>query len=236
MYGIHRRRGGVGSTRGCGSFINVNIRERLGSVYLRLRGKNKIVGMEMSPEEARMFFKSTNKTALTLFGYSSKYEDWQAALKILREVLSQHSPATTLVNIGATRGGLGMAYPVAKSMGFTTTGIVASLALKYPADISDAADYVCFIKDDQWGGMMTGSNALSPTSQAMVSCADILVGIGGGEVSRDEMIAGRDLGKPIQFYPAEVNHEWAVRYARKRNMPEPKSFWGAAHDVFGMKT
>jgi hypothetical protein len=69
----------------------------------------------------------------------------------------------------------------------------------------------------------------------MVACSDVLVAIGGGEVTRDELMAGRALGKPVYFYPAEVSHRHLTQRARKLNEPPPESFWGAAHDVFGRR-
>jgi len=189
----------------------------------------------MTPDEARAFFDEQGKTVLTLFGYSSFYEDEVAMLQIVKEFLSGYSKETTIVNIGATRGGLGAAYPLAKSMGFTTTGIVSTEALDYPGEISESVDYVCFIADEQWGGKLPGSDELSPTSKAMVACSNILVGLGGNEISRDEMLAGKVQGKPVFFYPAEVNHEWAIRRAKKKGLPKPDSFRGAAHEVFRKK-
>lgn len=208
-------------------------RQQLGRLNLKLRGKNNVIGWDMTPDEARIFFQAQKKKVLTFFGYSSHYEDEKGMLQIAQEVLSGYSPATTLINIGATKAGLGAIYPLAKSMGFTTTGIVTSLALHYPGSISDAVDHICFIADKQWGGNMPNSNELSPTSKAMVACSDILIGIGGGEISRDEMTAGKSQGKPVTFYPAEMSHAWAIRYAKRMGLPPPDSFWGAAHEVFG---
>lgn len=189
----------------------------------------------MSADEARAFFTGTGKTVLTFFGYSAPYEDSEFMLKIAESVLAEYSPETTLVNIGGTKNGLGAIYSPAKSMGFTTTGIASTLALEYPNDISRDVDHICFISDNQWGGNLPNSNKLSPTSQAMVTCSDILVGIGGGAISRDEMTAGRDLGKPVHFHPAEVNHEWLIRRAKRSGLPQPESFWGKAHEIFGKK-
>jgi hypothetical protein len=189
----------------------------------------------MTPDDACTFFSEQGKTVLTLFGYSAGYEDEEAMLQIIQEFLSGYSTETTIVNIGATRGGLGAAYPLAKSLGFTTTGIVSIEALNYPGEISKSVDYVCFIADEQWGGKLPGSDELSPTSKAMVACSNILVGLGGNEISRDELLAGKAQGKPVFFYPAEVNHEWAIHRAKKKGLPRPDSFWGAAHEVFRKK-
>ena len=205
------------------------------SINLKSSGKDKVIGWEMTPSEALAFFKSQGKTVVTFLGYSVDYENEKAMLKIAEDVLAGYSPATSSINIGATSGGAGAIYPIAKTMGFTTTGIVSNLAIQYLDDISIAVDHVCFVMDSQWGGKLPNSNDLSPTSQAMVVCSDIFVGVGGGEISRDEMIAGREQGKPVHFYPAEINHEYWIRRAQKTNLPPPDSFWGAAHEVFGNK-
>jgi hypothetical protein len=209
----------------------------IGRFKLQLRGKNHIVGWNMPPEAVIAFFLRQGKTVLTFYGYSGAgYEDEKGMLEIARKVLSGYSPETTLVNIGVTSVGCGAIYPLAKSMGFTTTGIVTSLALEHPADvagISEAVDHICFVADKQWGGKLPGSDELSPTSKAMVACSDILVAIGGGDISLDELLEGKALGKPIQYFPAEMDHEAAIRRAKKLGLPPPKLFLGSVHDIFG---
>lgn len=195
--------------------------------------KNKIVGLNMTPIETRSFFKTLGKKVITFFGYSVDYEHETIMLAIAKDVLSKPSPGTFLINIGATAGGIGAVYPLAKALGFKTTGIVSSVATKHMEYISKDVDHICFVSDTQWGGKLPGSNELSPTSQAMVSCSDVLIAIGGGEVSRDELLAGREQGKRILFYPAEISHEYWIQRARKQGMPTPKSFWGPVHEVFG---
>jgi len=204
-----------------------------GRLKLRLRGKNHVVGWNMTPEEVVSFMRKQGKIIFTFFGYSVSYNDKEEMLKIVRNVLAQYSPDKTLVNIGATTGGLGAAYPLIKSLGFATTGIVSTEALDYPDSISKAVDHVCFIKDKQWGGKMPGSEQLSPTSKAMVGCSDILVAIGGNDVSRDELMEGKKQGKPIQYFPAEMDHNAAIRRAKRLGLPAPKSFMGSVHEVFG---
>ena len=204
-----------------------------GRFLIQLRLKNKVAGWAMTSSETTQYMKGLGKTVLTFFGYSSFYEDEKAMFEITREVLSKYSPEKTLVNIGATQGGLGAIYPLAKSMGFITTGVVSTLALESPSSISKDVDHICFIADTQWGGNLPNSNILSPTSQAMVICSDILIAIGGGKVARDELVAGRDQGKPIQYYPAEMNHEWWIQHTQKLGLPPPTSFFGTVHEVFG---
>jgi hypothetical protein len=204
-------------------------------INLESSGKDKVIGWEMTPSQVLAFFKGQGKTVVTFLGYSVDYENEKAMLKIAEDVLAGYSPETSLINIGATHGGAGAIYPIAKAVGFTTTGIVSSLAIEYLDDISTAVDHVCFVMDSQWGGRLPDSNNLSPTSQALVACSDVFVGIGGGEISRDEMMAGREQGKPVYFYPAEINHEYGIYRAQKMNLPTPDSFWGAAHEIFGNK-
>jgi hypothetical protein len=213
----------------------MNIRQLIGRIKLQLQKKNHIVGWSMTPEETIAFFKSQQKLVLTFLGYSVDYQYKQAMLNIVREVLSEYSPQTTLVNIGATKGGIGAAYSLAKSMGFETAGIVSSEAIQYSNTISNAVDHVCFIEDKQWGGTLPNSSELSPTSKAMVASSDVLVAIGGNDVARDELIAGQAQGKLIQYFPAEMNHDTAIQRAKEQGLPVPESFMGSVHDVFGVE-
>jgi hypothetical protein len=66
----------------------------------------------------------------------------------------------------------------------------------------------------------------------MVECSDILVGIGGGGISQAEMLAGKAQGKPVHFYPAEMNHVRAINHAKRVGLPPPESFWGSNTDGF----
>jgi hypothetical protein len=197
-----------------------------------LRGKNHVVGWKMTPEETQSFFKEQGKSVITFIGFSVDYENEATMLQVVQKVPASYPPETTLVNIGATRGGIGAAYPLAKSLGYTTTGIVSTQVLEYLDEISESVDYVCFIADAQWGGRLSDSEELSPTSEAMVACSDILIGIGGGKIGRDELLAGKGQGKPVYFYPAQVEHAWAIRRAERMGLPPPDSFWGEAHDEF----
>jgi len=209
------------------------LRQLIGRFKLQLRGKNHVVGWNMTAEEVIAFFLRQRKTVLTFYGYSGMgYEDEKAMLEIARKVLSGYSPEPTLVNIGVTSVGIGAVYPLAKSMGFTTTGIVTNQALDYPADISEAVDHICFVADKQWGGNLPDSDQLSPTSKAMVECSDILVGIGGGGISEAEMLAGKAQGKPVYFYPADMNHTRAIQRAKRMGLPPPESFDSGNPNLF----
>ena len=206
--------------------------QRIDEYKRQLMQKVHVVGWSMKPEEAVSFIKSLGKTLLTFYGFSGLgYEDEQEMLRIARDVLSQHSPEKTLVNIGATSVGIGAIYPLAKSMGFITAGIVSTQALEYLEEISEAVDHLCFIEDKRWGGKLPNSDELSPTSKAMVECSDILVGIGGGGISLDEMLAGHRQGKDILYFTADMNHELANRHAASKGLPPPTSFKGSADET-----
>jgi len=210
------------------------LRQIIGRIRLQLRGKNHVVGWSMTPEEAVSFIKGRGKMVLTFFGYSGMgYEDEEGMLQIAQDVMSHYLPEKTLINIGGTKVGLGSIYSLAKSLRFETTGITSNQALLYPEEISDVVDHICFVKDSQYGGKLPNSDEVSPTSKAMVACSDILVAIGGGDISRDELLEGKKQGKPVEFFPADVNHDLAIQRAKRLGQPPPESFKGAVHEVFG---
>jgi hypothetical protein len=184
-------------------------------------------------EEISTFFKSQRKTVVTFIGYSGAgYEDEASMRKEAERVLSEFDPAKTIVNIGATPDGIGAVYEIAKRKGFVTTGVVSSQARKYNAKLSPYVDHVFYVEDKAWGGFLAGTEELSPTSKAMVENSDLIIGIGGGEVARDELVAAKRLGKKVRFIPADMNHQKARDSARKKKLPEPTDFRGAANTVF----
>jgi len=184
-------------------------------------------------EDIKAFFKDKQKTVLTFVGYSGAgYEDAAKMRKEAERVLSEFDPAKTIVNIGATPDGVGAIYEIAKRKGFPTTGIVSSQARQHKVKLSPYVDHVFFVEDKTWGGFVPGTRELSPTSKAMVENSDIIVGIGGGEVARDELVAAKGLGKKVRFIPADMNHQKARESARKKKLPEPTDFRGAAHAAF----
>ena len=148
------------------------------------------------------------------------------------KILAQYDPKTTIVNIGATAEGIGAVYDLAKRQGFLTSGIVSTQAKESKAALSPQVDIVFYVKDDTWGGLLPGTQRLSPTSTAMVENSDIIVAIGGGEVARDELIAAKKLGRRVTFIPADMNHRLAREKAQKKSQPAPTNFGGAARTAF----
>ena len=184
---------------------------------------------EAAPAEVHEFFAAKKLTVLTFAGYSgAEYEDRTAMLKRAGEILAKFDPKKTIVNIGATPDGVGAVYTLAKEKRFVTTGIVSTQAKDAKVKLSPCVDYVFYVKDATWGGFLEGTEKLSPTSTAMVENSEVMVGIGGGEVSRDELIAAKRQGKDVRFYPADMNHKLALDKAAKRGQPAPTDFRGAA--------
>ena len=188
---------------------------------------------EATLEEIRSFFKGKGMKVLTFLGYSAAgYENKAAMLEQATRVLDEFDPRATIVNIGATPEGVGAVYETAKRKGFQTAGIVSTQAKENNVKLSPCADVVFYVSDATWGGFIPGTERLSPTSTAMVEASDVIVAIGGGEVSRDELIAARRLGKKTQFVPADMNHEIARERAWRRSQPAPTDFRGAAGVMF----
>jgi hypothetical protein len=184
---------------------------------------------EATPDEIRTFFQGQRKTVLTFVGYSAaEYEDKAAMLAQATTVLESLDPKTTIVNIGATPDGIGAVYEIARSRGFTTTGIVSTEARDSNAALSPHVDHVFFVRDTSWGGFLQDRTQLSPTSAAMVDVSDRIVAIGGGDVARDELIGAKRAGKDVRFIPADMNHRIARDRALKRGQPEPTDFRGSA--------
>ena len=190
---------------------------------------------EATSASIKHFAKLKRMKILTFTGYSgAQYEDPSAMLEVAERILSTLDPASTLVNIGATAEGIGQVYELAKRHGFTTIGIVSTLARDENVPFSPCVDHVFLVHDNSWGGRLKDESRLSPTSAAIVANSSRLVGIGGGDVARDEMLAARAAGKPTTFIPADMNHGLAIEQSRKRGQPEPIDFRGSAHASLDM--
>ena len=154
---------------------------------------------------------------LTLLGYSdADYEDKAALLRHVTAILTGLDPKSTIINIGATSTGIGAVYELAKTKGFTTSGIISTLARESGAKNLPCADLVFFVKDTSWGGFVKHTNRLSPTSATIVDVSDSLIAIGGGDVARDEFRGAERAGKTVTFIPADMNHAIARERARRQ--------------------
>ena len=180
------------------------------------------------------FFAAQGQRVLSFLGYSeSGYENPAAMLEHASGVLDGFDARDTVVNIGATPGGIGAAYELAQRRGFMTTGIVSTQAREMSVPLSPFVEVVFFVADTSWGGLLPGSTRLSPTSQAIVDHSDVIVAIGGGAVARDEFDAALRAGKPVRFIAAEMNHAAALAATARKGLPPPSDFRGAAGERFG---
>jgi hypothetical protein len=171
--------------------------------------------------------KETKKTVLTSSATPPPNTKTRPqCLEAATRVLTEFDPATTIVNIGATPDGIGAVYEVAKRKGYRTSGIVSTQAKKSNVALSPCVDVVFYVADDSWGGLLPGTDVLSPTSAAMVEVSDVLVAIGGGEVARDELAAAKRMSKRVKFIAADMNHKIATEKARKQGRPAPADFRG----------
>lgn len=176
--------------------------------------------------------RETGRYVVTFTGFSDAgYEDPGAVEGAIAEVLDGFEPTSVVICAGATSEGVGAVYPIAKQRGFTTIGIVSAMAEKEGARFSSSVDTVYVIADDTWGGL-GADGELSRTSSAMVGSADEMIAIGGGEISRDEMMAGRAQGKKVRYIAADMNHAAAISKAREKSQPEPRDFRGAVAPCF----
>ncbi|EJM69333.1 hypothetical protein PMI29_01956 [Pseudomonas sp. GM49] len=169
---------------------------------------------------------------VTFLGFSGAgYENTDQVRKTLLSELEKFDPLDTIVCAGATAEGIGMVYQLAAMKGFRTVGIVSSVAREEGVKFSPECERVFVVDDDSWGGKRVDGR-LSPTSQAMVNASDVMVGIGGGSIARDELEAGRKDGKTVRFYKADMDHARAELKAVKADRPAPRDFGGAAQALF----
>jgi hypothetical protein len=183
-----------------------------------------------SREALQAFLASEGKSVLSFVGYSDAgYEDPSAMLAMADHVLSAHDPAHTLVNIGATASGIGAVYGLARRRGFTTMGVVSSRARDEAVPWSPDVQHVFVVPDRHWGGRLPDGRGLTPTSECLVGCSTWMVGLGGGDAARDELLAARACGVDVRFVPADQHHATAQARARGRGEAEPEDFRGSAH-------
>ena len=186
-----------------------------------------------TPQEIKRYFEQSGMRVLTFAGYSGAgYEDADRMIREVTAILERYDPKTTIVNIGATADGIGAVYPLARKKGFRTTGIVSTQARDNNVPVSPFVDRVFFVPDETWGGFIGGTRRLSPTSLAMGESSDVMVAIGGGDVTRDELTAAKELGKEVRFIAADMNHQKAIDTARRKGAAAPTEFRGAASAIF----
>ena len=171
---------------------------------------------EATLSEILQFVQEKKMVVLTFAGFSgAAYENPAGMLENASEILRKQDPEKTLINIGATRDGIGAVYEVAKAMGFTTMGIVSSLAQAEGVALSPCVDYVFYVQDDSWGGRVRGEERLSPTSEAIVEVSFRLRRHRRRRGRPGRAVRGPQAGKAGGLHPG--GHE---PQARQRKGPE----------------
>jgi len=174
------------------------------------------------PERSRVYQRSALVSELTrraqsfvtFIGFGELgYEDEGAMRSVVRAELDARSRETTIVNTGTLikagfHAGIADVYREAKAMGFRTTGIHPSLALRDPGRyrLSPFVDEVFFVEDDSWGGCLEETGEPSPTLQVLVAVSGEVLAIGGGRHAADEVREFVRQGVPVRFHEAEMNH------------------------------
>ncbi len=169
---------------------------------------------------------------VTFLGFSDAgYDDEAKVRKTLLTELKNFDPSDTIVCSGATAEGIGMIYSLAVLQGFHTAGIVSSQALAEGVQFSTQCEAVFVVDDNTWGGKQA-NECLSATSQAVVDVSDVMIGIGGGAITRDELEGGRKKGKTVRFHKADMDHSRAIASAAKAGKLPPREFGGDAQTLF----
>ncbi len=169
---------------------------------------------------------------VTFLGFAGAgYEYPDQVRTVLLSELENFDPADTIVCAGATADGIGMVYGLAAMKGFQTVGVVSSIAREQGVKFSPECGRVFVVNDDVWGGKRADGR-LSPTSRAMVDASDVMIGIGGGSIARDELEEGRKSGKIVRYYKTDMNHARAKLKAAKAGKPASINFGGAAQKIF----
>jgi len=177
--------------------------------------------------------KDLGRNVISIFGFSYLgYENPDAVMDQVKQRLADFKPETDIINMGATEEGIGAAYKVAKELGFTTIGIVSTLALTYSGRFSPYVDNIYIVNDQRWGGYVAGSDQLVDTTQAYLAVSDEIHAFGGGENTAVTLTEAQKRDIPISYTPAEMNHETADADPSASKADKTVRYQGAALDAW----
>lgn len=153
-------------------------------------------------------------------------------------VLAEWSPAEVVVHSGTLlrvggHAGIAEVFTVARELGITTTGIHPTVAKDFGDThrVSPDCSHVFFVEDATWGGMLAGSQELSPTLRVHLDVSDELVVIGGGKHAADELAAFASRGIRTRYFAAEMNHATTLDWSARAGA-DIRDLRGAAHGVW----
>ncbi len=164
-----------------------------------------IVSKPETAQAAIARIRGIGKQVHSLFGYSDLgYKDEAAMLQAVSADLDTKDPNTVAVAIGATPGGIGKAYELAKQKGFQTIGIVSSKSLANGGNYSPAVDDIFVVRDLEWGGYIPGTTTLTPTTETFIGASDSISAFGGGEITAVTIAEAVKRARDVRFTPAEM--------------------------------
>lgn len=183
----------------------------------------------LQPAEVVRALRIGRKHVVTFAGYGELgYQDEASLERAAASILGGFDPATTIVNTGTLltdgfKTGIAAIYPVARALGFETTGIHPSIALSRPErhSLARAVTRVYFVGDATWGGLLPATREPSQTLQALLQASDELVAIGGGEHTAQEIEAFLAHGKPVRFFAAAMHAETTRRWCQDKGLALP---------------
>ena len=103
--------------------------------------------------------------------------------------------------------------------------------------VSSDCNHVFFVEDKTWGGFLDDSGRLSPTLELHLEVSDEIVVIGGGKHAADELQAFFHCGKPVRYFPADMNYATTQRWAKQAGVTitdlrgAALSAWNAIHNT-----
>ncbi len=189
--------------------------------------------------EIERFFSGLGKRIIYFAGYGELgYEKEHCVRDVAIQVLAEWSPTDVVVHVGTLlrRGGhngIAEVYAVARELGIETTGIHPSIAQNFSEThrVSPYCDHVFFVADGTWGGFLPGGELLSPTLQLHLAVSAEMIAIGGGKHAADELKVFTASGKPVRFFPSDMNHSISRQWTEKSGV-KIRDMRGAAHQLW----
>ncbi|HXM56681.1 MAG TPA: hypothetical protein VOB72_14890 [Candidatus Dormibacteraeota bacterium] len=187
----------------------------------------------------RGFFAARSRHVVYFAGYGELgYEQEERVRSVANDVLSNWTAASVLVHAGTLlrvggHDGIAQVYSIARTLGMETTGIYPSVAMSCGDThrVSPCCDHVFFVEDVTWGGFLEATDVPSPTLRLHLDVSDEIVVIGGGKHAADELRAFASFGKPVRYFPAEMNHTKTLEWSRVAGV-RVTDLRGAAHAVW----